>query len=374
MDLATISGALGVVVLERVAPGHFMRVSAAPAWWTARVGASNGHAIDIADAFPIFDVFLPEAERTWQAPGGPVLASDFWTESTPDGELHLSAFATRVGDACVIVIVRNEHVYRQHQLLLQRARELRLTYDALMREIERKDILLHTIVHDLTAPLHSIVGSLSLLRECELPAAAARWTELAVQAASRQRELIAGILSVFVSEQGALATPETVRVDIQAAIERALAEREPLARQRQVVFIDDLADARPVRAEETRLLRVLTNLLDNALRHSPVEGRVRITCVCDDASVRVSVEDDGPGVAPQILPRLFQKLVHDPRGGGTGLGLYFCRITVEQWGGGIGYEPRPGGGAKFWFRLPRAFETQTTTRSEPDHDQAATAR
>jgi signal transduction histidine kinase len=54
-----------------------------------------------------------------------------------------------------------------------------------------------------------------------------------------------------------------------------------------------------------------------------------------------------------MLPRLFQKLVHDPRGGGSGLGLYFCRITVEQWGGGIGYEARATGGSSFWVRLRR---------------------
>ena len=52
------------------------------------------------------------------------------------------------------------------------------------------------------------------------------------------------------------------------------------------------------------------------------------------------------------VPSLFEKLARDPRGGGTGLGLYFCRITVALWGGGIGYEPRPGGGARFWIRLP----------------------
>ncbi|HEY5950800.1 MAG TPA: ATP-binding protein, partial [Kofleriaceae bacterium] len=67
---------------------------------------------------------------------------------------------------------------------------------------------------------------------------------------------------------------------------------------------------------------------------------------------------------PELLPRLFQKLVRDPGGTGHGLGLYFCRITVEQWGGGIGYEPRQPGGARFWIRLPCALA----------HDALATRR
>jgi signal transduction histidine kinase len=109
-------------------------------------------------------------------------------------------------------------------------------------------------------------------------------------------------------------------------------------------------------ADETRLIRVLANLVDNALRHSPPGTRVSMTAVAEDGSVRLSIEDEGRGVSPDMLPNLFQKLARDPRGGGSGLGLYFCRITLELWGGGIGYEPRPGGGAKFWIRLPIASD------------------
>jgi signal transduction histidine kinase len=375
VDLRAVSAALGVVVLEREASGRFVRVSDPPPWWRRRMGAADGQGpIAVADVFPFLEAFLPDAERVWASPDAEPIVSEMWTESGPSGEYHLNAIATRVCDAAVLVISRNDQTFQQQQLLLQRARELRLTYTQLMREIERKDILLHTIVHDLTAPLHSIVGSLSLLRECNLPAGALRWTAIAIEAAARQRELIAGILSVFISEQAAGAAPVTTTVAIGRALQRAVAEREPVARQRRVELVSDFLNDERVRGEETRMLRVLTNLLDNAIRHSPPDGHVRITCLNENRALRICIEDDGPGVSPEMLPRLFQKLVRDPRGGGTGLGLYFCRITIEQWGGGIGYEPRESGGSIFWIRLPLAASSADQRESSEDHGETAIAR
>jgi signal transduction histidine kinase len=357
MDLSTVLAALDWVVLDRIAEGSFARRSEAPSWWHALVSEPAGaiQPLIIGDLFPFLTAFLPDAERAWSAAAPSPLASELWTQTDATGsEIHLEATAARVGGAAVLVIARNDQAFFARQLLLQRARELRRTYDALMREIERKDILLHTIVHDLAAPLHSIVGALSLLRELALPPAAVRWTEIAVEAAARQRQLIQGILNVFVAEQhGAEALPPG-GVELRRAMDRAATEREPVARQRQVALVVHPAGSLRVAADETRLIRVLTNLVDNAIRHTPPGSRVAMTAVAEDGSIRLSIEDEGSGVSPEMLPNLFQKLARDPRGGGTGLGLYFCRITVEQWGGGIGYEPRPGGGARFWIRLPLA--------------------
>lgn len=351
MDLRSVVAGLGAVVLERTPDSLFVRRSDAPGWWTERVADTERQPLDITVAFPFLTVFLPEAEVAWRASKPIMVGSEIWTETDATGvEIHLEAIASRVGPDAVLVIARNDRVFHEQQQVLQRARKLRMTYDALMREIERKDILLHTIVHDLTAPLHSIVGALSLLREAELPAQATRWTELAFEAANRQRDLIRTILSVFVSEHQPTAATESV--DLQPALERAIAEREPVARQRQVKLQADLGDTMSILADEMRLLRVLTNLLDNAIRHSPTGGIVTVTSRLEGSSVLVTVDDEGTGVASEMLPQLFDKLAHDPRGGGTGLGLYFCRITLEQWGGGIGYEPRSPRGSRFWIRIP----------------------
>jgi signal transduction histidine kinase len=360
MELSHAIAALNAVVLERQHDGRFQRCSKAPRWWHGPIEATEAKqpSLDVQQVFPFLHVFLPEAEQSWTGSGVPI-ASELWTQTFDGGkEIHLQAYAMRVGSSAALVIVENEFGFADRQLLLQRARELRLTYDALMREIEGKDILLHTIVHDLTAPLHSIVGALSLLRELALPETASRWTQIAVEAAARQRALIRDILDVFVTERGGFQSPSATGVDLEHAIERAIAEREPVARQRQVEMISEVREPYLVVADETRLIRVLTNLLDNAIKHTPMGKRVWLKAAAEDDSVRLTVDDEGPGVSPEVLPRLFQKLVRDPHGGGSGLGLYFCRITIEQWGGGIGYEARATGGASFWIRVRRASDGQ----------------
>jgi len=355
MDLSSLFAALDAVVLERVTEGRFERRSRAPAWWPALVDEDprSRAPLILEDWLPFLSAFLPDAERAWNTIDRSPIVSDPWTQTGADGgEIHLEATAARVDDSAVLVIARNDQAFSARQLLLQRARELRRTYDELMRVTERKEILLHTIVHDLAAPLHAILGSLSLLREQELPAAARRWTEIAVEAAARQRELVRGILEVFVVEQGVAAASALDGVELPSAIARVAEEREPIARQRQIELVVPVTGSVRVVADETRLLRVLTNLVDNAIRHSPTGKRVWMTAATETKSVLLTVDDEGAGVSAEMLPRLFQKLARDPRGGGTGLGLYFCRITVESWGGGLGYEPRPGGGARFWVRLP----------------------
>jgi signal transduction histidine kinase len=134
-----------------------------------------------------------------------------------------------------------------------------------------------------------------------------------------------------------------------------IAELAPAAERKGVRFEENVAEGTVylVTGEETRLFRVLSNLVDNALRYSPRGGVILLSLRREGRMVRVSVEDDGPGVAADLLPRLFDKFARG-RTGGAGLGLYFCRITIERWGGEIGYEPRERGGARFWLRLPAA--------------------
>lgn len=106
--------------------------------------------------------------------------------------------------------------------------------------------------------------------------------------------------------------------------------------------------------EKSRLERVLSNLVENVLRYSPRGSPVTIGVHDKQDGVLTTVDDEGFGVPEELAPHLFQKFVqgnHKP--GRVGLGLYFCHITIECWGGTIGYSPRANRGARFWFRLPR---------------------
>jgi signal transduction histidine kinase len=106
--------------------------------------------------------------------------------------------------------------------------------------------------------------------------------------------------------------------------------------------------------DKSRLDRVISNLAENAYRHSPPESTVTIGLQQEGEYITVTVDDEGAGVAPEMTTTLFQKFSQGKnRAGRAGLGLYFCRITVERWGGAIGYSSRPQGGSRFWFRLPK---------------------
>ena len=356
--LGSVVVALGGVVIERLADGRFAARSRPPPWLPElrRAGLDEDAPFALEDVFPFLSVFLPEAEEAWRR-GPPARAdSDFWTETDRRGnDIHLEATALRLEDKPLLVVMRNERLFHGNQKTLQRARELRITHDALMREIEQKDVLVHAIVHDLAAPLHSMMGVLSLLSEQRLTAPASEWIELGLQAATRQRELISEILDVFTAESDVSSSRALHGAALDEVLTEVISERAPVARSRDV-RLELGAPVPPCRviAERTRLFRVLTNLVDNALRYSPPGGVVQVSVVPQGTSIVVRVEDQGPGVAPEALPRLFEKLARGPDGAGTGLGLFFCRITVESWGGGIGYERREEGGARFWIHLNRS--------------------
>ena len=111
-----------------------------------------------------------------------------------------------------------------------------------------------------------------------------------------------------------------------------------------------------VRGEAGRIERVFSNLLENALRYSPPNSQVTITLQQDDDFIKTSVDDEGPGLPADLSPKqIFALFSKGKEGGGkAGLGLYFCRLTVERWGGSIGCESLPDKGSRFWFRLPKA--------------------
>ena len=116
-----------------------------------------------------------------------------------------------------------------------------------------------------------------------------------------------------------------------------------------------------------RLIQVLTNILSNAAKFSPRGGRDSVAIRTEADSVRVSVRDHGPGIAPEFQPRIFQRFAQadssDSRAkGGTGLGLSIAKTIVERLGGSIGFDSAPGEGATFYITLPMRQEITTPVR------------
>ena len=112
----------------------------------------------------------------------------------------------------------------------------------------------------------------------------------------------------------------------------------------------------PVLMDVQRIGRVLNNLVDNALRHTPAGGTVSITTSRSEDGVRVEVADSGEGIAPEVLPHVFDRFYRGDQSrsratGGAGLGLAIARGIVEAHGGQIGVQSVPGNGSRFYFTL-----------------------
>jgi signal transduction histidine kinase len=112
--------------------------------------------------------------------------------------------------------------------------------------------------------------------------------------------------------------------------------------------------AEVVMADPDRIDLALSNLLTNAIRHGPPGRPVQLRARRVDGGVRIEVQDDGPGIAAEYQPRLFEKFYRVPGSapGGAGLGLSIVRDVVEAHGGKVGVQSTPGAGATFWIELP----------------------
>jgi PAS domain S-box-containing protein len=222
-----------------------------------------------------------------------------------------------------------------------------------------REDLTNTMVHDLRNPATVVLGALELLDAEELTATQREISDVAQQGGQRLLNLINAILDVNRLESGQMPLErEPIRLDIIAA---EIVEMEQfLTRDKRLMLENNVCPDLPLVSVDVELLRrVLQNLIGNAIKFTPAGGRIAIEAQVDSANARqvmVSVTDDGPGVAPDLQARLFQKFVSGRvRGRGSGLGLAFCRLVVEAHGGRIWVESTPGsGGATFHFTLPVA--------------------
>jgi K+-sensing histidine kinase KdpD len=225
----------------------------------------------------------------------------------------------------------------------------------LLGEVERqRSALLRSVSHDLRTPLASIRAAASDLAEAEdeaLPLAARhRFAALIVEEAERLDRLVANLLSLSRIEAGAYA-PAPQSVDLPELIEAVTTRlSRPLAGVRLEV---DAAPGLPsVHGDHTQLDQLLTNLLENAARHSPAGGTVRLTAASTGGVVTITVADEGPGLGGIDAARLFEPFRSGAVPGASGIGLAICRAVAEGHGGTIAAGDRPGGGAVFTVRLP----------------------
>lgn len=217
------------------------------------------------------------------------------------------------------------------------------------------------VAHELRTPLTSIKGFASLLLQPEGHEAAAREEFLRIisSEALRLNRLIENLLNLARIEAGQMARKREP-VNLARAAQTAITNLSVSLEQHRILL--DLPEELPsALADPDGVIQIFMNLLANAMKYAPA-GTVTISARAETGLVTVHVTDEGPGIPPEDLARLFDRFFRrdDERTRaqpGTGLGLSVCRALVEAHGGKIWAENPAGGGARFVFTLPRAPHT-----------------
>lgn len=360
----------GYALFEYLGDGGFRLLGGWPDWCANIWGAQpNGdRPIGLTDQSPFLENFLVDAEEFWRArlPGS--ANSGNWIERGTDGrEIPLEATARSLDGKRILLLQNLSESFGRQQQWFQTARNSLLEHEKLLKEIQKKEILLHCIVHDLTQPLSAMNGVFNLLERENLAPAMRKYVKAGERESRRQELMIRGILEAFSGDLAAQQARETSPAEapnLLACAKQAIEEFSPAFHERQIrlslgAHADDSRGGR-VAGDSSRIDRIFGNLLENAMRYAPKGTTVTIGLENQDSFVLAFVDDEGPGLPPGQRPdQLFALFAKGKaHAGKAGLGLYFCKITVERWGGAIGAETRARGGSRFWFRLPRA--TQST--------------
>jgi signal transduction histidine kinase len=361
---ADLFAALNILILEYIDTGRFRITGTIPAWLKTicpRKVTSGMEVLIPEEDFPFLENFLIDAEEFWQKYlVGTSLKSGIWLANDFRGkEYHLEASAIIVNQQKILIIESLEKEYIERLAIIQKARENKLNYYQLIKENQKKEILIHCIIHDIAGQLSGINCCLALLEFENLTPKGKERLEIGRRQSIKQEMLIREVLDAFSAEVRSL---ESFDVDSKNAPNILDAAKQVVdfltptfaLNKMQLKLADDvdaIADWRVI-GDKSRLERVITNLAENAFRHSPSESTVTIDLKQDDNSILVNIDDKGSGVKSEMVASLFQKFSQGKgKTGRIGLGLYFCRITVERWGGQIGYSPLVDGGSRFWFRL-----------------------
>jgi two-component system, NtrC family, sensor histidine kinase KinB len=241
----------------------------------------------------------------------------------------------------------------------------------ILRDItERKELdglredLTAMIYHDLRSPLANIVSSLDVLysmapeddKEMVLTV-----LKIAENSTDRIQRLVSSLLDVNRLESGQPVADQKV-VDPIHMIAEVVLDVEPVAKgRRQSISVDLPKELPPIWVDEDMARRVLINLMENASKFTPSNGKLEVGALEEDEWIHMWVKDNGPGIAAVDQDRIFDKFTRlrgKNKPGGLGIGLAFCRLAVLGHGGRIWVESESGKGTAFHFTFPVATEQQ----------------
>jgi signal transduction histidine kinase len=248
---------------------------------------------------------------------------------------------------------------RAKQRVEQHAKDLRKRADELVEADCRKDEFLAMLAHELRNPLAPIQNAVQILKSFgPVQPEGQRATVIIERQAQQVRRLVDDLLDVSRISQGKIRF-QKAPVEMAELVAQAVEECQPLLEARKHQLTVHLPEE-PIRlgGDSTRLTQVLANLLNNAAKYTNEGGQIWLTVQQDAATAVLRVRDNGIGIAPAMLPHIFDLFAQSDRAlrksqGGLGIGLTLVRKLVEMHGGTVqASSDGPGQGSEFIVRLP----------------------
>lgn len=278
--------------------------------------------------------------------------------------VFVDAFNAMLGE----VDRRAEALEESNRLLTQESEERRNAEAALRLADQRKDEFLATLAHELRNPLAPMVNAIAILETLGIQEGAARRAhEIIARQLGQLARLVDDLLDVSRITTGKLVVRKQT-VELEGVVESAVDTVRPLLHTHEQTLAVSLPDA-PVRvdADSVRLAQVLSNLLNNAAKYSGRGGKISLSAAATEKSVRIEIADNGAGMAPETLPRIFDMFSQGDSSvertqSGLGVGLALAKRLVELHAGTI--EASSAGrnmGSVFIVTLPLAAAPATDT-------------
>jgi signal transduction histidine kinase len=312
---------------------------------------------------------LSEERRRWEEAG---------LRQQMDEERRISEELARKTEELTRLIVELEQAHRQ----------LGQANTELSQANERKDQFLAVLSHELRNPLVPLVHGIELMRlhleRGGNKPESALWRIQAsmYRQAATLRRLVDDLLDISRIDRGQIELRKEV-VEVNGIVLEAIASVRPLLEeQQQDLSFEPLQEPAWIEADPVRIAQILANVLTNASRYTPARGRIQIRCARRDAELSIAISDNGSGIAPEMLPRIFDMFVQEHRhnGKGLGLGLTLSRMLVEKHGGRIeAHSEGIGRGSTFTIALtlapgPHAVAERVLESALPADECATSAR
>ncbi|WP_437805095.1 sensor histidine kinase [Sorangium sp. So ce1078] len=260
--------------------------------------------------------------------------------------------ALRIKEAAITLTTALADIARE---LATKGAELEAARAGLEELGRQRDEFMSIVSHDLKASLHAIRLQGTLIEHAESPPTTAQRATIAgrlLRNVDRMTSLISDLLDAALVDAGELRI-EPQRLSLDEVVAEVVDTVAPIAAEAGVQLRRTTTGAGLVNGDARRLYQVVLNLVENAIRHSPRGAEVLIELAARDACVRCSIEDAGPGIAPEGRAAVFERFRRQGgRAGRAGLGLYIARWIVALHRGSIWVEAGARGGARFVFEIP----------------------